>query len=337
MPDIPDILYRLAPDLLPCHRSIRFDGGGYEVPLSRFAPVDRDILERLYRAVQGLPLLRRATRDTPDYLALEGYIRRVGDGALMADVHRLGEATRRDEPDYPAARKATHDIRGGGLCILLGTAEMLDIVPDKQVLIRKCVEAARDHAKIMRNLLPDIDPETRLVDEAAKAHGIDHFTTKWAGMTARGPNGPVRVAVHCDFIGAISARCLETSSIDRVVYNYVNNAVRFAADEAVTVWVFPVGGGLTRWVVQNAIAPDQVAFLADRAGPNLAHLFAGGVTRGGTGIGLANCAEIVADCYGLESPAFAVQQGYLGAAVHDSSYYSWFHWPTFVLAENGHR
>jgi hypothetical protein len=332
MPSIPDLLYRLAPPRLPSHRSIRFDGTGYEVPSARFAPVDRNILDRLYRAVQGLPLLWRATRDNPDFPALEDYIRQLEDGALIADISQLGEAIRRDEPDYPAARKAMHDIRGGGLCVLLATAGLLDIVPEKHLLIRKCVEAARDHAKIMRNLLPDIDPENRLLDEANKAHGIEHFTTKWAGMTTRGPSGPVRVAVHCDFAGAISARCLETSSIDRVVYNYINNAVRFAADGLVTMWVFPVGDGHLRWVVQNAIAPDQLNFLAERVGSNLTHLFDGGVTRGGAGIGLANCAEIIADCYGLESPTLAAQQGYLGAAVHDSCFYSWFHWPAFVLA-----
>lgn len=135
------------------------------------------------------------------------------------------------------------------------------------------------------------------------------------------------VAVRCSFAGAVSARCLETASIDRVVYNLVNNAARFAADRAVTLWVFPVAPGLTRWVVENRIAPDQAAFLTDRVGGDLGRLFAGGVTRGGTGVGLANCAEIVADCFGLESPGEAVGRGYLGAAAVNYTYRAWFHWP----------
>lgn len=326
---IPDALYDLAPVALPSRRSERFDGAGYEVPLRRFAPVDRDILGRVYQGVNGLPQLWHRTRQAPDYHALEAYIRAVGAGTLLASAGQLGEATSASGEHDPAVRKAVHDIRGGGLTVLLGTADLLDLLPGDRGVVRKCVDAARDHAKIMRNLLPDIDPAVRAADEATKAHGIEHFTSKWEGMATRGPTGPVSVSVRCSFAGAISARCLETSSIDRVVYNYVNNAVRFAAGGAVTVWVFPVTAGLTRWVVQNAIAADQATFLAERAG-DLGRLFAGGITRGGSGVGLANCAEIVADCFGLSSPAEAVSRGYLGAVTKGSDYYTWFHWPAYV-------
>ncbi|VTS00638.1 Uncharacterized protein OS=Crocosphaera watsonii WH 0005 GN=CWATWH0005_3458 PE=4 SV=1 [Gemmata massiliana] len=326
---IPDTLYGLAPLALPSRRSERFDGAGYEVPLTRFAPVDRDILGRIYRGVTGLPRLWHPMRHAPDYPALEAHIRAVGGGTLLAEAGALGEATYAGGGADPAVRKAAHDIRGGGLTVLLGTADLLDILPGDHGTVLKCVYAARDHAKIMRNLLPDIDPEVRAADEVTKAHGIDHFTSKWDGMATRGPSGPVSVSVRCSFAGAVSARCLETSSIDRVVYNYVNNAVRFAVGGAVVVWVFPVTAGLTRWVVQNAVAPDQVAFLAERAG-DLGRLFAGGITRGGTGVGLANCAEIVADCFGLSSPGEAVARGYLGAKVEGSDYYTWFHWPAYA-------
>ncbi|VTR91630.1 Uncharacterized protein OS=Crocosphaera watsonii WH 0005 GN=CWATWH0005_3458 PE=4 SV=1 [Gemmata massiliana] len=329
MPAVPDLLYKLAPTALPSRRSERFDGAGYEVPLARFTSPDREILDHVYQGVNGLPLLWQRMRHAPEYIALEAYIRRVGGGALLAEASRLGEATLAAGATDPAIRKAVHDIRGGGLTVLLGTADLLDILPGDRGLMRKCVDAARDHAKIMRNLLPDIDPEVRAADEATKAHGIDHFTSKWDGMATRGPHGPVSVGVQCSFGGAISARCLETSSIDRVVYNYVNNAVRFAAGGAVTVWIFPLHDGLTRWVVQNAIAAEQAAFLGERVG-DLGRLFAGGITRGGTGVGLANCAEIVADCFGLSSPAEAVKRGYLGAATEGSDYYTWFHWPAYA-------
>ncbi|AWM41139.1 HAMP domain-containing histidine kinase [Gemmata obscuriglobus] len=327
---IPEALYKLAPVTLPSRRSERFNGAGYEVPLSRFAPADREILGRVYQSVNGLPQLWHPMRHDADYSVLEAYIRRVGGGgALLAEVGHLGEATLAAGASDPAIRKAVHDIRGGGLTLLLGTADLLDIMPGNRNVVRKCVDAARDHAKIMRNLLPDIDPVVRAADEATKAHTIDHFTSKWDGMATRGQTGPVLVSMRCLFTGAISARCLETSSIDRVVYNYVNNAVRFAAGGAVTVWIFPVTSGLTRWVVQNAIGADQEAFLAERVG-DLGRLFAGGITRGGTGVGLANCAEIVADCFGLASPAEAVSRGYLGAATRAGDYFTWFHWPAYT-------
>ena len=319
-------LLNLAPTDLPLLRPARFDGGGFEVPTDRLSPDDQDLVRRVYDAVQELSLLRQVMKDAPDYPALEDYIRRFADGVLLADVQRLGQ----DAADT-AVRRATHDIRGGGLTVLLGTADLLASLPGDRDLIRSCVAAARDHAKIMRNLVPDLDPAARAADEAAKAHGIDHFTTKWAGATVHGPAGPVTVSLHCSFTGAISARCLETASIDRVVYNYVNNAVRFAAGVAVALHVLPVGRGLTRWVVRNAVAPDQAAFLA---GHDPARLFAGGVTRGGTGVGLSNCAVIVADCFGLDAPDEAVARRYLGSAVRGDEYLAWFHWPAY---ESGRR
>lgn len=327
---IPGQLYELAPVTLESNRSIRFDGSGYEVPLDQFATRDQELLDCIYIAINGLPLLWNSMRHNPDYPLLEAYIKRAGEQALMDDAHCLGEATRSSGIMTPTIRKAVHDIRGGGLTVFLGTAELLSMMPGNRERIRRCVDAARDHAKIMRNLLPDIDPVVRAADEATKAHGIEHFTSKWDGMATQGPTGPVSVSVQCTFEGAISARCLETSSIDRVVYNYVNNAVRFAAGQAVTLWVFPVSGGLTRWVVQNAIATDQADFLRQNAGTRFEQLFAGGVTRGGSGIGLANCAEIVADCFGIPSPVQAVRSGYIGATTQDNQYYSWFHWPAYA-------
>jgi hypothetical protein len=322
----PPELLALAPNDLPALRDRRFDGTGFETPLARFAPDDRALVGRIYDAVQGLSVFRRGMGPDPDVPALEEHIRRVGAGGLMADAARLGDATRAAGLEDAAVRRVAHDVRGGGLTVLLGTADLLDLVPGDAGLVRACVDSARDHAKIMRNLLPDIDPAVRAADEAAKAHGIGHFVAKWDGTTVPRDGAAVTVRVKCSFVGDITARCLETSSIDRVVYNYVNNAVRFAADGAVTLWIFPVGDGLVRWVVVNRVAADQAAFLAANA-PDLARLYAGGVTRGGTGVGLANCAEVVAACFGLADPQAAVAAGYLGAAARGDTYYAWFHWP----------
>lgn len=321
MPPSHDLL-DLAPTALPNHRSRRFDGAGFEVPLARFADADRGILARIYAAVDGLTRTARAAG--PAAPAVEAYIR--GADRLLPDAQRLGAATRAAGREDAAVRKAVHDIRGGGLAVLVGSAGLLDLLPGDPGVARSCVNAARDHAKIMRNLLPDIDPEVREVDEAAKAHDIGHFAAKWDGMTVRRGEVSIAVGVRCSFAGAISARCLETSSIDRVVYNLVNNAVRFAADGRVILWIFPVGNGLVRWVVENRVAADQRVFL-EAAAPDLGRLFAGGITRGGTGVGMANCAELVADCFGLSGPADAVGGGYLGAAVRGGRFLAWFHWP----------
>lgn len=322
---IPPALVALAPAVLPNRRPARFFGSGFEVPLSRFDPVDQVLLDRIYQAVQGLALRGRAGAGR----VVADDVRRTAGAALLADVRRLGTATRAAGREDDAVRKAAHDIRGGGLTVLLGVAEMLGGAGGDADLVRMAADAARDHAKIMRNLLPDIDPAVRAADEAAKAHGIAHFAEKWAGAAVRSGETDVRVEVRNAFAGDISARCLETSSIDRIVYNYVNNAVRFAADGRVTMWIFPVGADLVRWVVQNRVAADQSAFLAGAA-PDLKRLYAGGVTRGGHGVGLANCAEIIAACFGLDGPAEAVAGGYLGAAADGADYMAWFHWPAFA-------
>lgn len=327
---VPDTIRGLAAENLKNYRTSRYDGTGFDLDLGRLEPADRDILARIYEAVQTLALLWPQGAVRLDHRAAEEYIRGVADDRLMTDARRLGAATRAAGREDGAVRKAIHDVRGGGLSVFLGTADLLDLLPGNEILVRKCFEAARDHAKIMRNIFPDIDPPNREVDTATRPHAIDHFVTKWDGMEVKQGEGAVTVAVRCAYRGSISARCLETSSIDRVVYNYVNNAVRFSADGRVTLWIVPVGAGLTRWVVENRITPDQAAFLAAAAGSGLNRLYAGGITRGGSGVGLTNCADIIADCFGLESPADAVSHGYLGATSDGSSYYAWFHWPAFT-------
>ena len=179
----------------------------------------------------------------------------------------------------------------------------------------------------MRCLLTDLDPPARAADRATKAHAIGHFVDKWNGAHVQGPGGPVTISMRCGFQGAISARCLETASIDRVVYNLLNNAARFAEGGEVELAVQPMGNGLTRWVVGNRVSKDEEAFLS---GMDLKVLFAGGVTRGGNGVGLANCAEVVAQCFGLPGPADAARGGYLGAALQGNAFLVWFHWPAYT-------
>lgn len=54
----------------------------------------------------------------------------------------------------------------------------------------------------------------------------------------------------------------------------------------------------------------QVAWLTNTVGTDLQPLFRGGLTRGGHGIGLASCTEIVAEAFGLDQGK-AIESGYL--------------------------
>lgn len=320
---VPPDLYDLAPRNLPRPRSERFDAAGFGLPLAAFAPADRDTLRELYAVVKRLADRWRDSLDRPDWDVLRGAVLALDPPQLMAAARGLGAAV---PPTDPRGPKLLHDIRGGGLAALLGTAELLALGEEGTDLVRSCYAAARDHAKIMRSGLPELDPATYAADEAARVHGIDAVVSGWDGRVVNQPGGPVEVRVRCAYSGPITARCLETAALDRVVYNLTNNAARFAADGRVTVWAFPVADGLVRWVVENAVRPDDRAWLDRETGGDYGVLFAGGRTRGGTGIGLANCAEIAAAAFGLDEPAAAVAGGYVGAA-GGAAYRAWFHWP----------
>jgi hypothetical protein len=107
---------------------------------------------------------------------------------------------------------------------------LLQFDPTAVGFARNAVSAARDHAKIMRAGFPALDPEVYAHDESTRVHAVDNLVTTWDGLTTRHGDRTIRVAVECDYRGAITGRCLETAAIDRIMCNYVNNAMRFAAD-----------------------------------------------------------------------------------------------------------
>lgn len=319
---VSDRLRALAPTDLPNARPHRFDGGGFGADLAAFGPGDRLRLARIYSAVDAVG--RALASESP--AALRDRLLAVDGAALVRDARALGSDTPAALTDEPRMKRLLHDVRGGGLQVLLGTVELLELDPGATDLVANGAAAARDHAKIMRAGFPALDPDRYAADEAARVHAIDGFVTTWDGLTVRHAGRPVAVGVECEYRGAITGRCLETASIDRVMYNYVNNAIRFAADGRVGVWIFRAGPDLVRWVVHNALSADDRAWLDRATGGDPRVLFRGGTSRGGNGIGLSGCAEIVAECFGVD-PAAAVRHGHLGARADATGYYAWFHWP----------
>lgn len=195
--------------------------------------------------------------------------------------------------------------------------------------LRSAAFLARDQAKIMRNILPDLDPEVRRADEAEKPHFMHTVVEKWDGFQfERGDQSPGHVRVACGYEGLPASCCLEASAVDRIVYNYVNNAMRFTTGDTIHLAIAPVGDDAVRWVVANPIAPDQVAWLQQHTKGDLANLYRGGLTRGGTGVGLSNCADFVAAAFGLPDIDIALDGRYLGAAVEGGWYLAWAHWPS---------
>lgn len=330
---ISNVLYDLAPENLTNYRLARYEGDGFNVTLKRFVPEDAALIIRLYNTVKKIYDLWLYMKDNPNYQLIGNQlVKDFGSDQFRTSVQAIGSATYDLQEPSPLLRKVLHDIRGGALSVLVGLATMVDLekVQDDTTYIKQSITMARDHAKLMRNAIEDIDTIVRQADESIKVHPISDFVSKWSGLSFEVADKSVEIEVTCTFEGDITNRCLETSAIDRILYNYINNAARFTTDNRVRLTIFPVGDGLVRWVVQNPISGRQKRWLAENVGEALGDLFRGGITRGGHGIGLSNCADFVAATFGVDDPDEAIEEKYLGARVIGDQYYAWFHWPAYI-------
>lgn len=333
--EIPETMLQLAPQDLENYRQDRYGGGGFSVTLRNFTPEDAALLIRLYSTIKKIYDLWLYMKDEPNYELMESQIvKELGSEQFRTSVQAIGSSTYDLYEPSPLLRKVIHDIRGGALSVLVGLATMLKMYPSNGVSIHQAITMARDHAKLMRNAIEDIDPVVRLADESIKVHPIREFVDKWQGLSFEIAKKPVAIQVNCAFDGNVTNRCLETSAVDRILYNYVNNAARFTADNRVIITIFSVRLGLVRWVVQNLISERHKQWLHENIGADLRPLFRGGITRGGHGIGLSNCTDFVAASFGIESNEEALEKKYLGAKVIDDQYYAWFHWPAFVAEKD---
>lgn len=224
-------------------------------------------------------------------------------------------------------RQALHDVRGGALAALALTLDLIAITDTSTADVVRAFYLTRDHLKIMRNALEDVDTVARERDRTARDHGTRLLFEKWSSAVHRLPGDrSARVEVDSTYEGPVSRRCLEFSALDRVLYNLMNNAVRFTANGVVTLYLRESGGNL-RFVVVNEIASTQVATLREGQGDDLGGLFLGGFTTGGDGIGLSICGEFVANAYGLPDVSTAVRERHVGAKIVGEAFVAWFHWP----------
>lgn len=256
-----DRLLELAPSDLPNFRSVRYSGGGLGVPMDHLAPDDQMLVRRVYNAVIAVATTRSdgpCWSPAPEFVAA---VRAVGEEAFIRAVQRLGSATIAAGAGL-LVRKVLHDIRGDGLTALVGTAGLITLgVADHDLLLLTCGRLARDHCKIMRSALSDLDPR-RTHDEQLNCHGVEEFVRTWDGVTVCEYGREVTVAVNCAYRGGVAASCLENAAVDRVLYNHINNAARFAVDGRVTLSIFGVGDRLIRWEHY----PDEAELLFRAAG-----------------------------------------------------------------------
>ncbi len=328
--------WALASTDLKIHRGDRYDGGGFRLSLDALVPEDVSLVLRLYRALKRVYDLWLYMGETSDYQLLQTQLMQFYTPEFLRTAQAIGTATYALDDPPQELRKACHDLRGGALTALTSFSRLLSRRPGDQHLVRKAVFLARDHAKMMRSILPDLDEAIHAADERVKRHSIHEFVDKWHEITVEMVSKRIRVVALCDFECYITSRCLESSAVDRILYNYINNGVRFSDGEIVRLTVIRLNSVLTRWVVENQLTNRQKVWLHQTLGDELAGLFQGGYTRSGEGIGLSNCSDLVAASFGL-SPSEAIERGYLGARVFEDTYYAWFHWPIYLSEDENEQ
>ncbi len=321
------VLQTLAPTHLALYRSSRFMGDTLSVALHDFVGADRQILQRVYQTLgQLLDVLAAAKDARVGGPTIEESLQQIEWGGAVRSMQQFGKATITDHSS-PQLNAVIHDLRGGSFLALSVTLQLLtrDQVQPNQLL--QAFFLARDHLKMMRNAVPDLDRPQYERDRAQKAHRVQLLVEKWSQATYQLDSHRAVVVVDAKFDGNVSERCIEFAALDRVLYNLLNNAVRHAADQHVYLTIFQVDEHNVRFVVYNRMTAEQSAVLRERFGDNLGSLFEGGFTTGGTGLGLRICAEFVADAYGVHGLQRCLAEGYIGARnVHDY-FVTWFHWP----------
>jgi predicted DNA-binding transcriptional regulator YafY/signal transduction histidine kinase len=288
------------------------------------------IVRRLYGFLAALRDLTADRDRTPDIASeLARFLAEQRFEDVIAECSALRAAMIAEET-RALVRKTYHDVRGGSLTSLAGYLELAldgEAMPED---IARIALLARDHLKIMRNAIPDLDPAAHAADLDPKGHSVDLLREKWTAVTHHVDGKAAHVIIDCDFTGSVSSRCMEFSALDRVLYNLVNNAAQHTPDAQVLLRVFPIDDGVDthlRFAVVNHVTAEQRARLEAALAGDLGRLFEGGFTTGGHGIGMGICGDIVTHSYGLRSVREACAQGYLGARILDDCFVAWFHWP----------
>ena len=306
-------------------------GDSVDVAIDRLDAADVAVVRALYEFLGGLYRLvgPRLGSGLAGLTAVQGFLRGAGFVALARRVDGLG-ATLDSEETPMDLRKVYHDVRGAGLPALLMHLEMTLEGEASADDLERIFILCRDQLKIIRNAIPELDPEGYARDLEPIEHGTDLLLAKWSTEHYRAQDGEVELDLRCDFRGSVSERCMEFAALDRVIYNLVNNAAKFASDGRVSLRVFPIDAAPEtdlRFVVMNRIAPEHRERLEADLGAALSSVFEGGYTTGGHGLGLSICGDFVAHGYGLPSLRTALADGYLGARLVRDTFVVWFHWP----------
>jgi len=204
---------------------------------------------------------------------------------------------------------------------------------DRETLLR-LFRYARDHLKIFRNCVQDIDSEGSSRDREQQPHSIDLLREKWNEATVRETTGRnARIDFDCDYSGDICESCMETSALDRIVYNLVMNAAKYGTDDWIRFRILSMPPQAEepetlRFIMVNPVEADHRTRLREFIGADTNAVFEARTTTRGNGYGLHIVVEFVTAAFGLHSEREALDSGYVGARLENNHFIVWFHWPT---------
>ncbi|MEZ4380779.1 MAG: hypothetical protein R3A79_05500 [Nannocystaceae bacterium] len=329
----PGVLEALEAEGLPTVGERDFGPTG--IALGDFAGADAGLVEALYAFLGEVYSRARAIyKGELEAAALASFLKARSFGEVLAPRFAgLGVGIEADGLAL-GVRQAYHDIRGGSynaLALLLEVVEADEALPGE---LERVYLLVRDHMKIMRSAVHDLDPEATAADQEILHHRIELLREKWAGAEYTIDGACARIDYRSSFDGSVADCCIEFAALDRVLYNLINNATRFTTDGAVYVRIDPlaeapaVGPGNVRFAVLNRVSAGQRARLRERfGGDDLRELFVGGFTTGGHGVGLRICADLVVHGYRLPALREAITSGLVGARIIGDCFVAWFHWP----------
>lgn len=321
-----DELMALAPERRERCRSTRYRGDEVAVPLAVFDPGDRESIVDLYALLKALGAV----------VATEAA--RLGPQPLLAFVaeHRLDEMVARvrtlGRKSHDLLRAGIiHDIRGGAFNALVLQISRVGPRSFRRAWVTSIAFLARDHLKMMRGLVADLDPAARARDLEMIPHRLTTLVEALREFPAQvgGRQLDVDVDVDVDVDGpldpTIAESCVECGAIDRIAYNLINNAVRHAEPPSVSVSFLRAGDDL-RVVVQNRVSSADRVALEATLSADPAALF-GSFSTTGSGHGLQIVTYLVGSAYGVPDTGELLRDGYVGAQLRGDLFSTWFHWP----------
>lgn len=318
------------------YRTSRYQGGEFNVRLDR--DLGDEEVELVTEFYNELKRLLELSRPKPESLvheasraaALESFFENTRLIRLASELEQVAVGAERTADRQLV--QILRELTGGAFHGIYAIVQLTRARETPVEGFSSLYYLTRDHLKIMRTLIPDLDPVARAKDEQTQTHSIELMTEKWDGARFRADNRVIEVRFDSSFSGNVAERCVEFAEVDRLIYQLMQNAVQHGMGEMLQCQVDTCDGGANlRWVLTNPISPESRLRLLELIADGHS-LFDAGTSLNGKGWGLNVVAQSVSNAYGLAGNAFGEEVGYYGVRIGKEHFVIWFHWP--VAAED---